>query len=217
MTQASDRHTADGGRRRALAAVAGLLLAALLAFGAALLRAPSPPVAATVLPTPIPLPAFELESGSGEAFTPESLEGRVSLLFFGFTHCPDICPLTLARLANLRSTLAENGAETLPDVVFVSVDPARDGISEVAAYASAFGEHTRGVRGPLTELDKLTATLGIFHGRPETADGYTVEHSGAVIVIDSQARFAAVISSPDDVDVMVEDWPKLIAALGNGA
>lgn len=173
------------------------------------------PQHATVLPEPASLPEFTLEDGDGQAFTKASFENRVSLVFFGFTHCPDVCPLTLSQLAAARRMLAEAGEIRLPEVVFVSVDPARDSAERVAEYAAAFGDGVTGVRGSLEALEALTAALGIFHARPETGDGYDVEHSGAVIVIDERARFHAVFSAPHEASEFVDDWPRLLRYIGD--
>src|SRR5690606_16661121 len=92
------------------------------------LGGPDEPEFATVLPERLPLPEFALVDHEGAPFTRDRFLGRTSLLFFGFTHCPDICPATLTQLASARRQLASEGmGETrLPQIVFVSVDPARD-------------------------------------------------------------------------------------------
>lgn len=195
-----------GGVQNYLAAALGLALAAALSFGIALNRE-AEPVAATVLPDPMPLPQFRLTAGDGAPFTRDSLLGEHHLLFFGFTECPDVCPITLQQLAAMRRLLSERGSETLPDIVFVSVDPERDSVEAVAEYAQAFGSGVTGVRGELEALEALTRTLGVFHARPATEQGYTVEHSAAVFVIDDAARYSAVFSAPLEVDALVNDWP----------
>ena len=206
------RRSKQTGQSRLLAVV---LLGAGLAAGVVLfLLRPQPAalVRATVLDEPIALPDFRLTDHRAEAFTRSRFEGRASLVFFGFTNCPDICPVTLQKLAVVRRRLAEQSPpDTLPDIVFVSVDPARDDVESVAAYARAFGEGVIGVTGDLAEIDKLTGALGIYHARPEAGDGsYTVEHSAAVIVVNERAEFHAVFSAPHDVDVIVGDLALII-------
>lgn len=185
-------------------------VAALLAAGAviALLATRPDPTAerATVLPSPLALPEFSLLDQHDAPFDRTSLEGRWSLMFFGFTHCPDICPLTLQKLATARRQLAARGSANLPSIVFVSVDPARDSSEVIGKYANAFGDGVTAVTGRLDQINTLTSALGIFHARPPKPDGgYDVEHSAAVLVVNPDAELKAVFSAPHDVASFVND------------
>ena len=188
-------------------------LVAMVAVAVLALRPPPTPRYATVLPTPLSLPEISLRDGAGNEFTADTLSNHISLLFFGFTQCPDVCPLTLAQLAEFRRELVAQGSPDLPNIVFISVDPERDTVERVGAYTSAFGEGVLGVRGELEEIDKLAGTLGAFHARPVTAEGYSVEHSAGVFVIGPGAQFRAVYSAPHDVEEWIDDWPGLVASL----
>lgn len=187
-------------------AVLSAALAALL-IALAVLREPTGPERATVLPAPLDLPGFSLLDQDGDTFTAEQFRGRWSLVFFGFTHCPDICPLTLQRLAAARAHMAQSLPESeLPDVIFVSVDPERDSVASVKAYVGAFGHGIRGVTGSLDEIDKLTQRLGIFHQRGEPRDGnYAVDHSAAVVVINAGGEYHAVFGAPHSVEAIARD------------
>ena len=203
-------------RKKPLATV--LTVAALLAAGAViavLATRPAPhALRATVLPSPLALPEFSLRDQDDAPFLRSSLEGQWSLVFFGFTHCPDICPLTLQKLASARRQLAAQESADLPAIVFVSVDPARDTSDAIGQYANAFGEGVTGVTGELEEINILTAALGIFHARPPNPDGgYNVEHSAAVLVINPDAALKAVFSAPHDVDSFVNDIALIVDGL----
>lgn len=195
-----------------LAAVVGLLLAAGIAFLLAASRS-SEPVSATVLPEPIALPAFQLEDDAGQPFGRDWFIGRSSLLFFGFTHCPDVCPLTLQQLTTARRQLAADNPANTPDIVFISVDPERDAPEQMADYVTSFGEGVTGAVGELTELNKLTSALGIYHARTATEAGHEVEHSAAILYIDDEARFSAVFSAPHKAEDLIADWPALVGTL----
>jgi protein SCO1/2 len=177
--------------------------------------APAVPQSATVFPEPRPLPEFRLVDHHNEPFGREDLQGRTSLLFFGFTHCPDICPATLTQLALTRRELAGQN-EALPEVVLISVDPERDTPEALERYVEYFGQGVKGVTGSLEELRALTAALGIhFEKTPAgngSADDYQVNHSAAVLVIDSQARLAAIFSAPHSIEAFVNDLPLLTAS-----
>lgn len=175
------------------------------------------PAHATVLPERLPLPEFSLEDHNGAPFTRDDLRGRTSLLFFGFTHCPDICPATLQQLSAARRQIVAGQAGDAdvapPQIVLISVDPERDTPEALRRYVEHFGEGITGVTGEPEELDALTSTLGIFHEKVPTDDGdYTISHSTAVLVIDPGASLQALFSSPHEPEHFARDVPVLMAA-----
>ena len=192
----------------AVVALAALTAGAWLAF----LQAPPAALSATVLPAPADLPEFALVDGDGARFDRDALRGRWSLMFFGFTHCPDVCPLTLQVLASARQRLAEDGFAPLPDIVFVSVDPERDTVDSVREYAAYFGPATIGVTGDLAELRRLTDGLGIYFQKnaAEEDGSYGVDHSAAVLLVDPGANFRALFGAPHEISVYVHDLPVIM-------
>ncbi len=165
---------------------------------------------ATVLPESMPLPEFELTGQDGQPFSKDRFRGKFSLVFFGFTHCPDICPATLQLLALARSRMAKSGA-ALPDIVLISVDPERDTPELLAKYTAYFGDGVSGVTGDLDELKKLASALGIFFEKSAGED-YNVAHSAVVLVINADAELQALFSAPQDVNAIVNDLPLLMAS-----
>jgi len=167
---------------------------------------------ATVLPMPAELPEFSLLDQNGNAFGQEAFVGEWNLVFFGFTHCPDICPLTLQLLTSARQALSDAGHESLPRVVFVSVDPERDTPDVIGQYVGYFGDDIVAVTGELDELRKLTSGLGIFFQKSSlTSDDYSVDHSSAVLVINPQGRFHALFSAPHEIGSFINDLPIIMA------
>lgn len=202
-----------------VAAAAGVIFVAVLALF--LFARPGNDVAeqpqhATMLPERLPLPEFDLLDQDGAPFTRDSLAGHQSMLFFGFTHCPDICPATLQQLVAARNRLLEETgmpAEALPEIVLISVDPERDTPEALRRYVEYFGTGITGVTGDADELGKLTSTLGIYHEKAETATGdYTVNHSTAVLVVDEDASLMALFSAPHKQEYFARDLPLLMAA-----
>lgn len=178
----------------------------------AFLGGPSQPAYATVLSEPMALPDVTLVDDSGRPFTTENLRGAWHVLFFGFTHCPDICPTTLQQLAIASRRVAESGGR-FPQIILVSVDPERDTPDVLAAYVRSFGDNVRGLTGDLDQIRKLTKALGIYFAKAEeTATGYNVDHSAAVLVVDDEANWRAVFSAPQDVERFVHDIPILTGA-----
>lgn len=194
-------------------------LAAIVLIGGAwfLIRAymgpGAQPQSATVLPSPMALPDFTMLDQDARRFTRESLEGSWNLLFFGFTNCADICPATMQRLAAARDRMAAEGRSELPGILLISVDPERDRPEVLKSYVANFGEHIVGLTGDMTELEKLTSKIGIFHAKSSAHhDGYNVDHSSAVLVINPKAQFHALFTTPYTVDDLANDLPLILAS-----
>ncbi len=195
----------------AVLAVAGAALFAIRSID----QAAVPLRQATVLPEPMSLPEFRLVDQDGNAFTRDSLLGHSSLLFFGFTHCPDICPATLQQLAVARRELASQrgNAGALPDIILISVDPERDSAGILKAYTGHFGEGVSGLSGDAAELQKLASALGIYYAKDESSGpDYTVSHSTAVLLINGDAKFQALFKAPLDIESLVSDLNLLVDA-----
>lgn len=177
--------------------------------------APATPQFATVFAEPRLLPEFRLVDHRNKPFGREDLEGHTSLLFFGFTHCPDICPATLQQLVLARRQLAGED-EPLPKIVLISVDPERDTPGVLEQYVEYFGQGVTGVTGSPDEVRTLTSALGIHFEKAEAEDGrgddYLVNHSAAVLLIDSEARLAAIFGAPHSIEAFVNDLPLLMAS-----
>lgn len=182
-----------------------------------------PPAAAqsaTVFPEPRPLPEFRLVDHRNESFSREDLRGHTSLMFFGFTHCPDICPATLQQLTLARRQLTGQ-EEPLPEIVLISVDPERDTPGVLERYVEYFGQGVTGVTGSPEDLRALTGALGIHFektpaenpaGQGDEQGDYGVTHSAAVLVIDPRARLQAIFGAPHSIEDFVNDLPVLMAA-----
>ena len=197
-----------------------IILAAMFMVGIAVsawyFNQPSAPSAeprrATVLPVPNEMPAFTALTHGGEVVDASAFEGQWDLVFFGFTHCPDICPLTLKLLSDVRAELAAAGAEPLPRIVLVSVDPERDTPEALGDYIRHFGEDNLGITGELEEIRKLANALGIYFEKVAVAeDTYTVDHSTVVLAVDPAGRLRALFSTPHKVEDMVNDLPIVMA------
>jgi len=193
----------------ALAGIAGILAGTLLPGPA------EPPVlsAGTQLGEPRPLPDFQLTNGDGTPFTRQDFNGEWHLVFFGFTHCPDVCPNTLFLLDRVVAQLEQSGI-TPPQVVFVSVDPERDTPEQVAQYVEYFNEDFLGVTAhgsDIGNLQRLTQALSVaYEFRPE-GDGYTVIHSSAVLLVDPAARMHAIFTPPLKAADIAADLALLIS------
>lgn len=162
--------------------------------------------AATVVQSDKALPAFSLEGPAG-SFGNAQLTGKWTFAFFGYTHCPDVCPTALSLMRDVRARLAGSGV-ALPQVIFISVDPARDSRELLNQYVPAFDPSFVGLRGSDEAIAPLVKALGVFYERHEKDDprNYTVDHSAAMYLIDPQGRLAAVFMPPVTPEVMARDY-----------
>ncbi|MDH5346244.1 MAG: SCO family protein [Gammaproteobacteria bacterium] len=175
----------------------------------ALFGGPKPPAFATVMPMTIELPDTALVDDGGRLFTRDTLRGHQSVLFFGFTNCPDICPATLSQLAIAKKRLAENGIG-FPDIYLVSVDPERDTPAVLTTYVGHFDASITGLTGSPDDIAAFTKPLGIYYEKSGDVDGdYSVDHSSVVLVINENAEWYALFSAPHSVDAFVHDLPIL--------
>ena len=159
----------------------------------------------TVFPDPKRLTAFTLTDHKKRVFDLASLKGKWSFLLFGFTHCPDICPTTLAVLARVRDNIAKNtvGAEDI-QFVFISVDPNRDTASKLGQYVDYFDSTFLGVTGDNAQIGNLAGQLGAAYQVAITPgmENYPVSHSTAVFLLDPRARYHAVFTVPHDAEAI---------------
>lgn len=171
------------------------------------------PKHATLLPQPKALAEFHLIDQSGNQFTRDALRGKWTMMFFGFTHCPDICPATLQKLAAARDRIAgRSSSHAHPDIVLISVDPDRDSVDVLGQYVGYFGADVSGITGDLAEIRRLAAQFGVFFEREAASDGnYNVSHSTAVMLINPDAEFHAVFGSALSIDDIAHDLPIVMA------
>jgi protein SCO1/2 len=143
---------------------------------------------------------FQLTDVDGKTFSSSQLAGRPYVIFFGFTHCPDVCPTTLARLIRLRHQLSQG---TKPfEIVFVTVDPDRDRPPELKIYLSLFKEPIIGLTGTQPQIDQAKRQFGIYSAKvPDDAGGYTVDHTATVLLFDGKGGFVATVA-PDESDAV---------------
>ncbi len=165
-------------------------------------------------PPPKTLEGFALLDQSGAPFTPERLTGKWSVLFFGFTHCPDICPSTLRLLEKASPAFP---ADT--QVVFVSVDPERDTPETVAQYVRFFHPGFIGVTGTPESMAEFTRSVGVLSMRTEADEhgNYSVDHSAALFLVDPRRRLVGIVTQPfteESVSRLYRDIRKFVERQG---
>ena len=159
---------------------------------------------------PRTLPAFSLQQSDGTPLVPGELQGHWTLVFLGFTHCPDVCPTTLAQLAQAQKRWAALPEASRPRVLFVSVDPERDTPDRIGEYAHAFHRDTLAATADVPALERFARSLSLVFmkapaGEGVPADQYSVDHSAALAVLDPKGRMAGLVTPPLDADAIAAD------------
>jgi protein SCO1/2 len=161
----------------------------------------------TRLLPPRPIAAMNLVDQNGQRFTNERLVGRWSVVYFGFTNCPIICPTTMAVLKDFSRRVASLPASTRPQVILITVDPDRDTPAAMARYVAAFDPTFLGLTGKSAALDAVATDFSVAHG-PTSADG-SMDHSSTIYVVDPRAALAAVFTPPHGAAALAEDYQRL--------
>ncbi|WP_306168983.1 SCO family protein [Halomonas sp. MMSF_3323] len=154
--------------------------------------------------------AFELVDENGKDVNADQFLGKSTLLFFGFTHCPDVCPTTLARLDAATQRMDEAARDDI-QVLFVSVDPRRDDAEKLREYTDAFGPQFIGLTGDKAALDELTRRYRVTYGYGEedSEGNYDVSHSSAVFAFNDQGEARLLIRDSDPMEAVVADLERL--------
>ena len=162
-----------------------------------------------LLPQSRTVPALEMTDENGQPVMMDELKGKWSLLFFGYTFCPDICPTTLAQLRQVKSELPKEAVERL-QVVLVSVDPNRDTPTQLKQYLGYFDKDFRGVTGSLDNLQKLANAVSIpFIPADTSKPNYTVDHSGNLALLGPDGKQRGFIRAPFNNQKLVAQLPGL--------
>jgi protein SCO1/2 len=169
---------------------------------------------AIVLDTPRIFSDFELQDHRGQVFNKSRLQGIWTIVFFGFTHCPDICPTTLAELNRTYSKLKDSEKQRL-QIVMVSLDPERDTVEKMADYVPYFNSEFTGVTGNKHLIRRMTAELNIAYNQvPLSEDDYTVDHSTQLVLINPKGDYHGFFKAPHTEIMLRSTWRSIAASSG---
>jgi len=197
-----------------LAGIAGIVASAMW-------RHPAAPdlTTGTFLTPSRKLPDFSLIDQNGKVYGNANLRGHWSMLFFGYTNCPDFCPTTLTTLAAMQKSLRAAKVPVRPQVIFVSVDAKRDTPAQMAKYVPYFDPEFIGLTAAdQPSIEAVAKKLGVaVIIQPTTDGGYSVDHSDAIFVLSPDGRLAAILTGPFNVDAVQRDFQRIVAAAGTAA
>lgn len=153
---------------------------------------------------------FTLTAADGSTVTERDLTGKPFVIFFGFTRCPDVCPTTLARLAQLRKRMGEAGDRF--EIVFVSVDPESDSPEDIGNYVALFDTPILGLTGTPDQLAQITDAYHVFYEKvPIDGGGYTIDHSASVFLMNREGRLQSIIDHHEDAETSLAKLERLVA------
>ena len=153
---------------------------------------------------------YQLATTAGDPFTRDSLKGRPSMVFFGFTHCPEVCPTTMAEMSTWFEQLGEEGSDLRG--YFVSVDPERDTPAILGEYVSWVSDRITGITGTPEEVAKIAKAWGVYYEKvPLEGEDYTMDHTASVFLLDTKGEFQGTIAYGEDSTVAVQKLRNLLA------
>lgn len=167
------------------------------------------------LPTPKTISDFQLTDNHGKPYTQENLKGHWTMMFFGFSNCAMVCPVTMSALNNMYLKLEKDlPANELPQVVMVSVDPDRDTVERMNDYVSSFNSHFIGARAEIEATVALEKQLNIAAAKIQSdgagKNNYTINHSAEILVFNPNGKLQAYLSYPHDPAQMAQDYKAML-------
>ena len=184
---------------------------AVAAAGLAVARSLRPHLyAGTVLQSPQPAPEFTLAAHTGAEVSPADHRGEIVLLYFGYTHCPDVCPLTLSSVAKALDQIGDDAERV--HLMMITVDPERDTLEVLGDYMGHFDESFLGLSGDPDEIARIAALYGVFYraGEGDESTGYVVDHTATLMAIDPTGALRVVYSPEIGADALAPDLKELL-------
>jgi protein SCO1 len=204
-----------------------IVILAIVAFGGGLLIARALVPArvtlpqterATVLPAPRALPALDLVGQDGHPLGADFFKGRWTIVFFGFTSCPDLCPTTLASLAQATHQLADLPQAERPRVLLVTVDPERDDPARLSAYVRFYDPAFLGATGTPAAVAATAAAFAVPYAKVRLPEGgYTMDHGSGIFIVGPSGAIVAYSSAPHDASTIARDYRKVLSFEGGAS
>ncbi len=167
-------------------------------------------ISGTLIPKGKNLPAFSLNNGSG-SFDDSRLLNKWSIMFFGYTRCPDICPNTLSILNKMYKEVDDLPRKKRPQILFISVDSEHDTADTPDKYAKYFNKNFTGLSGNKNQLDLLTQSLGVVSTKVQlSSDNYIYDHSSTLFIINPKGQLQAILSAPFTAEQLAKDYKVLL-------
>ena len=159
-----------------------------------------------ILTRPMELDNFELIDQNNQTFNSESLKGNWTILFFGYTNCPDVCPTTIYKLAEVKNDVNQNLPSKNFNTVLVTLDPDRDTPERLDEYIGYFDESMLGVTGTYENIQSFSSNLSVFYQRINKDGGYDFNHTASIFVFNQDGSLFATMSPATTVSELRDDF-----------
>lgn len=181
--------------------------------------AQAPEITGFLWPNPKTIGPFGMINQDNELFSQKDLAGHWTFLFFGYTHCPDVCPITLSVMDQVYRQLQKNNQAGNVQMVFVSVDPQRDTPDKMASYMDYFNRDFVGLTGSQEQLESIARQMGIVYVHAdESASGeYLVDHTASIFLVSPEKQLIGIFSAPHDKQDIIDRFLKIRNFIGNQA
>jgi protein SCO1/2 len=154
---------------------------------------------------------FKLASSSGGELSSDGLKGTPFLVFFGYTHCPDICPETVSDVSTWLDALGPEGKEM--KALFISIDPERDSVASLKDYLSSFSDRIIGLTGTPDEIAQVAKEYRVYYAKHPTKDGdYSMDHSAVIYLMDREGKLAGTLTYDEKQEAAIAKLKRLLAA-----
>ncbi len=154
---------------------------------------------------------FKLAASSGGELSSDDLKGTPFLVFFGYTHCPDVCPETVSDVTTWLDALGPEGKEV--KALFISIDPERDSVASLKDYLSSFSERIVGLTGTPDEIAQVAKEYRVYYAKHPTKDGdYTMDHSAVIYLMDRDGKLAGTLTYDEKKEAAIAKLKRLLAA-----
>ena len=162
------------------------------------------------LKKPLEINDFELRDQKNHLFTKHNLKNQFSVLFFGYTNCPDVCPTTIYKLGQIKKNITEDLPDTNLQMIFITLDPERDTVERLDEYLNFFDTSMLGLTGEVNEIVKVSSNLSVFFQRINKDGGYDFNHTASIFLINPQAQLRASLSPISSVEMLEKDIKLLV-------
>ena len=159
---------------------------------------------------PLDIIEFELKNQGDQLYSKNDLKNQWTILFFGYTNCPDVCPTTIFKLGQIKQQISKELPNVNLQILFITLDPERDSTERLREYLGFFNASMIGLTGDINKIVELTSNLSVFFQRINKEDGYDFNHTASIFLINPKAQLKASFSPASSIDMLAEDIKKVV-------
>ena len=159
---------------------------------------------------PLDIIEFELKDQGDQLYSKNDLKNQWTILFFGYTNCPDVCPTTIFKLGQIKQQISKELPNVNLQILFITLDPERDSTERLREYLGFFDPSMTGLTGDVTKIVELTSNLSVFFQRINKEDGYDFNHTASIFLINPKAQLKASFSPASSIEILAEDIKKVV-------